>query len=314
MQFLRRTFLAALVVSASGLSANAQTLSLGTNPQGSLAYAAGSAVSKVGIEQGEMRMRVVPQGGPNVVLPLVNAGELEFSIANGAVASEAFDGRGSFKRANENVRVAAILFKLHSGFMVRADGDIKSVADLEGKRVVGGFLKQKTVATNAAAIMGLYGLSYEDVTEVPVPNGVRGVEDFEAGNVDATFFSLTSGRTKQAAAAVDGGIRILPVDIEKSNELSAAVPGAWIETLTPGPNLPGVEQDQGGFTTPFVVLTSANVPDDVVYKLVKALHGNKDALVASHGAFKDFDPATMHTDVRVPFHPGAEKFYAEMGM
>lgn len=295
---------------------NAQTYSVGSNPQGSLAYAVGSAVSKVAIENADMQMRVVPQGGPNVVIPLVNAGELDFSIANGAVSSEAFDGRGSFKSAQGDVRVAAVLFNLVSGFMVRAESNIMTVADLKGKRVASEFLKQKTVGKNASAVMGLYGLSYDDVIGVPVPNGVRGVEDFEAGNVDATYFSLTSGRTKQAAAAVDGGIRILPLEDTDSNDaaLGAAVPGAWISTLKPAKNLPGVEQEQGVFTTPFVVLTSTNISDEQVYALVKALHGNKEALVASAGAFKRFDPKNMATDIGVPFHDGALKFYSEMGM
>jgi len=311
-----KSVVAACAVSAAAFAAQAQTYAVGSNPQGSLAYAVGSAVSKAGIEHADLQMRVVPQGGPNVVIPLVNIGELDFSIANGAVASEAFDGRGSFSSAQGEVRVAAVLFDLVSGFMVRADSDIMTIADLKGKRIASEFLKQKTVHKNASAVMGLYGLSYDDVTGVPVPNGVRGVEDFETGNVDATFFSLTSGRTKQAAAAVDGGIRILPIDDTDANDaaLGAAVPGAWISTLKPAKSLPGIEMEQGVFTTPFVILTSTNVSDDVVYNLVKALHGNKDALVASAGAFKRFDPANMSTDIGVPFHAGAAKFYEEMGM
>lgn len=313
MGIFKNSLIAAGLIFAAA-AVTAQTLSVGSNPQGSLAYATGSAVSKVAIEKADLKMRVVPQGGPNVVIPLVNAGELDFSIANGAVSFEAFEGDGSFKSAQENVRVAAVLFLLRSGFMVRADSDIETVADLAGKRVASEFLKQKTVAKNAGAVMGLAGLSYADVEGVPVPNGLRGVEDFEAGKVDATFFSLTSGRTKQAAAAIDGGIRILPLSVEQSDELAAAVPGAWIAPLKPGPNLPGVEQEQGGFATPFVVLTSTNVSDEAVYALVKALHGNKDALVASLGAFAGFDPAKMNADIGVPFHDGAAKFYSEMGM
>ena len=305
-----------LLTAAIGSTAIAQTVSVGTNPQGSLAYATGAAVSKVAIEHGGLQMRVVPQGGPNVVVPLVNVGELEFSIANGVVASAAFDGRPSFKSPQGNIRVVAVLFDLLSGFMVRADSDIKALEDLKGKRLASEFLKQKTVAKNSEAVLATVGLSYDDVTGVPVPNGVRGVEDFETGNVDATFFSLTSGRTKQAAAAIEGGIRILPVAMtDKANAILArAVPGAWIGMIKPGKNLPGVGEEQGAFTTPFVILTSTNVPDNVVYDFVKALHGNKDALVASAGAFANFDPAKMNTDIGVPFHEGAAKFYTEMGM
>lgn len=314
MNFLKSGLLGAVLVAMFAGSAVAQTYSVGTNPQGSLAYAAGSAVSKVGVEQGGLQMRVVPQGGPNVVVPLVNAGELEFSITSGAVGAAAFKGQGSFKRANENIRLAAVLFPLPSGFMVRADSDIRSISDLAGKRIATGYLKQKILDTMAEAVLGLYGLGYQDVTQRPVPNGVRGVADFEAGNVDAAFFSLTAGRTRQAAAAIDGGIRFLPISVDLSDKMATAVPGTSITPLKPGPALPGIEKEQGAASTPLAVLTSTNVPDDVVYNFVKALCGNREELISSLGAFRAFDPTTMNADIGVPIHQGAEKFYAELGM
>ncbi len=315
MDHKKTSILSAVAATLIATAASAQTISVGTNPQGSLAYASGSAISKVAIEQADMRMRVVPQGGPNVVVPLVNAGELEFSIANGVVSAFAFTGGSNFRRPNEDIRVAAVLFSLYSGFMVKADSDIQSLEDLAGKRVASGFLKQAIVETNANGILNTVGLSYEDVKGVPVPNGVRGVEDFESGNVDATFFSLSSGRTKQADAAV-GGIRILPVEAseEANARLQEIAPGSWISVINPGPNFPGVSEPIGAYTTPFVLLTSTYVSDDVVYDLVKAIHENKEALVASAGAFNGFDPSAMNTDIGVPFHPGAEKFYSEAGM
>ncbi|WP_163272523.1 TAXI family TRAP transporter solute-binding subunit [Chelativorans alearense] len=302
---------AAITVGLSG-AASAQTISIGTNPQGSLAYATGAAVSKVAIEEGGIRMRVVPQGGPNVVVPLVNNGELEFSIANGVAAAFAYTGQGEFSSPNENIRMVAVLFDLYSGFIVPKDSDIHTLQDLQGKRVASDFLTQVAVQINAEATLNTVGMSYDDVQRVPVPDGVRGVEDLEAGNVDATFFSLSSGRTKQADAAL-GGIRILPV--EKSEEANAKIedisPGAWVAEVKPGPNFPGITEPQGAYTTPFVILAGADVPEEVVYNLVKALHANKKALVAANGAFNGFDPGAMHTDVGVPFHPGAEQFYTE---
>lgn len=81
-----RRLIAAWLVALNGVlisTAPAQTLSLGTNPQGSLAYATGSAISKVGIEKANLRIRVPPQGGPSNTVPLVNSGELDFSIVLG---------------------------------------------------------------------------------------------------------------------------------------------------------------------------------------------------------------------------------------
>lgn len=79
MGLLKSGLAGAAFAMIAGSAVVAQTYSVGSNPQGSLAYAAGSVVSKVGIDHANLQMRVVPQGGPNVVVPLVNAGELEFS-------------------------------------------------------------------------------------------------------------------------------------------------------------------------------------------------------------------------------------------
>src|SRR6056300_1610480 len=182
MSILNTLRCAAAVLAFTGI-AEAQTVSIGTNPQGSLAYATGAAVSKVAIEQADIRMRVVPQGGPNVVVPILNAGEMEFSIANGTVSANAYSGSGEFSRPNENVRVAAILFPLYGGFMVRADSDIQSIADLKGRKLAADYLKQQTLQYQSEALLNTVGLSYDDVEQVPVPNGVRGVEDFETGAV-----------------------------------------------------------------------------------------------------------------------------------
>ncbi len=240
---------------------------------------------------------------------------MEFSIANGTVSANAFAGKGEFSHANENIRVAAVLFSLYGGFMVRADSDIQSIADLKGRKLTADYPKQKTLQFQSEALLNTVGLSYDDVEQIPVPNGVRGVEDFETGAVDATFFSLNSGRTLEADAAV-GGIRILPVDTsdEAIATIQSVTPGAWVATIQPGPGFPGVSEPIGAYVSPFVVLTNSQVADDVVYNLVKALHDNKETLAASAGAFNGFDPAGMSADIGVPFHPGAQAFYDEMGM
>lgn len=311
----RKAICAAVIsVSLSGL-ANAQTVSIGTNPQGTLAYAIGSAVSKVAIENADIRMRVVPQGGPTVTLPLVNAGALDFSIANSVAAAFAPEGEEIFHSPNENLRVVARLVPLYSGFLVRKDSDIETLEDLEGKRVTSGYLKQKIVGINSRAVLNTVGLSNEDLELVPVPNGVRGVEDFETGNADAAFFSLSSGRTQQAEAAT-GGIRTLHVDdsaasIEKLNEIS---PGATVTIQGPDSNLTGVDEDQGVFTASFMLMTSASVSDDVVYELTKSLYENKEALAASASVFNNFDVDNMNNYENVEFHAGALRFYEEQGL
>jgi len=313
---LIRSIVVTLVLFVMPHVASAQTVSIGTNPQGSLAYATGAGVAKVAIEDGDVRMRVVPQGGPVVTLPLLNNGELDFTISNVAVSSFAHLGKEMFKgRKQDKIRLVAVLFPLQSAWYVRKDSDIKTLKDLKGKRVPSKFTKQKIVGLNAASVLATVGLSFKDLQGVPVPNGVRGVRDFMEGKTDAAFFSITSGITRQADASV-GGIRVLSManTPEALAALQSVVPAGTIGTVQPGKRYPGVMGPTHVYVAPFVVNASTKTPDETVYKVVKSLHDNKKKLISSHGMFNRFNPAKMHVDLGVPYHPGAMKYYKEHGM
>jgi TRAP-type uncharacterized transport system substrate-binding protein len=97
-------------------------LSIGTNPQGSVAYAVGATVANISSEKAGLQMRVVPQGGPPVTIPMVNKGRLDFSVAIGLVAVSAYHGNLIFKeRPQEKVRLLCYLFPLHQSFIVREE-------------------------------------------------------------------------------------------------------------------------------------------------------------------------------------------------
>ncbi len=296
--------------------AQSKTFSIGSNPQGSMAYSVAAAVSKVAVEKAGIQTRVVPQGGPVVTLPLVNNGELDFSISVSPVTAFANKGAAMFKgRVQSEVRVVAAVFVLRVGFFVRKDSGITSIKGLKGKRLASRFTKQKINAVFSRAILASVGLSPDDTRGVPVPNGVRGVDDFLAGKVDSTPFSLGSGKVSQANAAV-GGIRFLSVP--NTPEALAAMrkhaPGTLITTVKPAPNFAGVLEPTHFLTAPFLINASTRTPADVVYKIVKALFENKEMLVRSHKAFNGFAPDKMHPDLGLPYHAGALRFYKEKGI
>ena len=314
MRFLAAATIAATALAAAG--ASAQTVSIGTNPQGSLAYATGAGVAKVAIENAGVKMRVVPQGGPVVTLPLLNDGELDFTISVSVVTAFAKSGGAMFKgRKQENVRIVASLFPLVVGWYVRDDSPIKTIADLKGKRVPSRYTKQKIAGLFARALLATGGVTEKDVTGVPVPNGVRGVQDFMEGKVDAANFSLSSGKTRQAHAAV-GGIRVLSAEMNDRTQaiLRMIAPGAVLGTIQPSPVYPGVKGPTNVLIAPFIVNASTKTPAETVYKVVKALHANKKKLVTAHKSFGGFDPAKINRDLGLPYHPGAQKFFKEAGL
>ncbi|MDE0811841.1 MAG: C4-dicarboxylate ABC transporter substrate-binding protein, partial [Alphaproteobacteria bacterium] len=68
------------------------------------------------------------------------------------------------------------------------------------------------------------------------------------------------------------------------------------------------------FAAPFLLMAAAKTSDESVYQVVKAMFENKKKLVTTHKAFKGMKPKAMHTDVGVPYHPAALKFFKEQGM
>lgn len=313
---VRTTILTAGAIVFAVAGANAQTVSIGSNPQGSLAYAVGAGVAKVAIEDAGLKMRVVPQGGPVVTLPLLNKGRLDFTVSVSVVTAFAGTGGAMFKgKKQENVRQVASLFPLIIGWYVKKDSPIKTIADLRGKTLPSKYTKQKIAGLFGHAMLATGGVSSKDYKGFPVPNGVRGVEAFMAGKVDAVNFSLSSGKTRQAHAAV-GGIRVLSADMNAKTQAIVAriAPGAVLATIKPAKRFPGITEPVNTLIAPFIINASTTTDNKTVYKLVKAIHGGKKKLVKSHKAFGGYDPKHINRDVGLKYHPGAIKYFKEAGL
>lgn len=308
--------IAALALSIVAPGASAQTVAIGSNPQGSAAYATAAAIAALVSRNSDYNMRVIPQGGPDVTIPLVNTGELEFSVSNSIPVYFAQRGAAMFKdRPQESVRMVAALYNLNVAFFVRSDSDIQSLEDLRGRRVTTEFTGQRVLHTMQSAILATVGMTVADLDGVPVPSGVRGVEEFISGGVDAGIFSVGSGQMQQADASV-GGVRWLPVPTtdEAQAALVALAPGSYIEEIQPSESRVGITAPTGVFAGPFLLVAGEGTPDDLVYEVTRLIHENAEALSAADAQFLTFDPANMARDLDIEMHAGAIRYYTEIGL
>ncbi len=306
---------AVLALFALASAPQAQTLSIGTNPQGSVAYASGAAIADVVGDALDKSFTVVPQGGPTAIIPAMSAGEFDFAFANIVAAVTAQEGRGPFKgRKYDSIRIAAVVYPLEMGVYVRKDAKIDTFEQLRGKRVASAFKSQANVAAFMTASLAAAGLSYDDVTPVPVQNGVQAVNELVDGGLDATTFSVSAGVIQQADAVVGIKVLSLPNDEAAQAALNKYTPGASIENVPAG-SFPGIAEPTNIIRVPFVVLTDSRTDDDTVYEVVKAIAENREKLAASAGDFKALDPKLMgQSALPIPYHPGAIKYYQEQGI
>ena len=249
-------------------------------------------------------------------MPGVAANEIEFGLANELEAHYAVTGTVIYKdKPQKDLRIVAILTPLYSQFFVRKDSDIKSIADLKGKRVPSDYVSQKVLDVLSQGSLANAGLSYADVQKVPVPNVVGGADEFAKGKADVFMFALGSGKVSETDAQV-GGVRVLPVDPspEAMARMKKFIPVAYATKLEPGKGHLGIVGPTWVYAYDYLVLTNDKVADDVAYKLAKIMHDNRAALAAGFAGLSGFDPARMAKDTGVvQFHPGAIKYYKEIG-
>jgi TRAP transporter TAXI family solute receptor len=313
-----KTIFAASIMAAAVMiaaPASAQMYAFGSGKQGSFTYSASAAIAKVAADNG-MKLRLKPFGGQSAFVPGINAGEVQFGIANELETHYAVTGQAIYKgKPQKNLRVLAVLTPLYSEMFVRKDSSIKTTADLKGKRVATGYASQKVLNVLTQGVLANGGLTLADVQHVPVANVVGGASEFEQGKADAFMFAVGSGKVAEVDAKV-GGVRVLPIDHSPKamERMRKFIPVAYAGKLNSGKGRAGVAAPTWVYVIDFLVLVNKDVPDAEVYKLAKIMHDNKAELAAGFGPLNGFDPNRMAKEIgQVQFHPGAIKFYKEIG-
>lgn len=311
---LKRFLIAAAVLPLLTAPAAAQTLSLITTPAPSFSNSAASALAKVITDSSPFRATVQAQATTG--FDEVNDGIADFGFSNAfdlmfvTTGAETYEGEDP----RSNLRAVAALTPYRVAMHVQKDSEVQSITDLKGMRISSEFNAQDTIARIIAAHLANAGLTYDDVQGVPTPNIVRSAEDFTAGRTDALFFALGSGALKQAAATV-GGLRVLPIDAspEAISRMQEVLPHSYPITVNPSPAVDGISEPTTLIAFDMVMNTNKDTPEDTVYQVLKAIHDNKQALAETFPPFNFYNPDFMAKDIGVEYHPGAIKFYEEIG-
>jgi len=306
----------ALAAALAGGPAHAQNVGIAASNPGSLYHSTGTAVAKLANDVAQMKATVYPFASATIYLPAVNAGEYAFGISNVEELRVAVLGAEQFKgRPYGELRAAAILYPLRVTYFVRKDSPIRSIADLKGKRVTDGFSSQKTVPPLLDALLATGGLTRADTQPVNVPNVVGGASAFISGKADAFFFALGAAKVAEADASV-GGIRALDVPNTPENlaKVQKFFPPAYLRPEKPSPRNVGVLEPIHAIAYDGVLVASTKTPDEIVYRMVKSMHGHKKVMASVFGAMNLFDPGRMAKPLgEIQWHPGAVRFYTEQG-
>ncbi len=245
-------------------------------------------------------------------LNLLQAGRGEVAFTLGDALSDAWkgDAEAGFKAPLKKLRGLAAMYPNYIHLVASADSGIKSLADLKGKRVAVGAPKSGT-ELNARAIFKAAGLSYQDFAKTEYLPFGETVELMKNRQLDATLISAGLGVAAVRDLATAVRIVIVPI----TPELIARIGDAAYQPATiPAKTYEGQSEAAATVAIPNFLATHEGVPAEVVYAMTKAMFENLDQMVAAHAAAKAISRENAFKGMPLPLHPGAEKYYREVGV
>ena len=197
--------------------------------------------------------------------------------------------------------------------IVTCDPDIKSVADLEGKTVSIG-ASGSGVYYNAVDVLSAYGLDVEKDINPTYQSFGDSAESLQDGKIDAAFVvagAPTTAITELATSGMD--FSLVSLDQEHVDALHEKYPFLVQENLPAG-TYEGVDTETICVAVEAALVASTDMSEDAVYELTKTMFENLEELGTSHAKFQLVSAEKAAENGSVPMHPGAEKYYKEIGL
>jgi TRAP transporter TAXI family solute receptor len=306
---------AAAIVLISGQAVSAQTVVLGGNPQGSLLYSMSNAIGATVTKHSKLKVDVLPQGA-TVFYPMMASKEVDFGMVNPMDALSAVKGKPPYDKVTHGKGFPLETLMLGSPIrlsLVTTKGSgIKSVKDLKGKRVVANYGAFASAGLTALSVLANAGLSEKDVDVVTVSSYPEGVRAVMEGRADAATASIGSGIVRELDAAK--GAVILPVDPSDAAMARARDVGAAFVKILVKKGPPGILQDTWALSYQIPIVVRSDLDDAKAYEFVKTLWKHYGELKGIFRPLATWTPDRFaSTQALIPYHPGAIKFYKEVG-
>ncbi|WP_137392313.1 TAXI family TRAP transporter solute-binding subunit [Rhodoligotrophos defluvii] len=281
-------------------------------PIGGLIANAISATSGHGVEG--LVATAVSSNGSVANINAIQAGSMESGFSQSDVAYWAYTGTGLYegKPKVEDLRLIATLYPETVHIVARKDANIKSVADLKGKRVSIDEPGSGTIV-DARIVLAAYGLSEKDIQPEYLKPGPAG-DRLRDNALDAYFFvgGYPTGAISELASS--HGITLVPIDGEGREKLLNEY-SFFNKDTVPADTYAGVGETET-ISVAAQWVTSAKQPEELIYNITKALWSDetRKELDAGHAKGKMITLENATTSLGIPLHPGAERFYKEAGV
>ncbi len=242
---------------------------------------------------------------------LLRDGKNEVIMVQNDICYYAVNGLEMFKdKAFADIRGLLTLYNETCQVITLADKGITKISDLKGKRVAVGAAGSGAEA-NARQILEAAGLTYKDLTAQYL-SFAEAANNLKDGNIDAAF--VTAGHPTAAVQDIAASRKIVLVNI--SPEIIAAITKKYpyyTPSTIPAGTYTGVDVPVSTVTVKAMLAVKANLDANLAYQMVKTLYANTERLKAAHKVGSQITVDTGKAGMPLTLHPGAEKYFKEMG-
>jgi hypothetical protein len=298
---------------------DSQFITIGTGGVTGVYYPTGGAICRLvnaGRQEHGIRCSVESTGGSVYNVNTIRQGELDFGVVQSDVQYNALNGEGDEFKDQGPFEALRAVFAVHPEpftVVARADSGIESFDDLKGKRVNVGNPGSGQRAT-MEVLMDAKGWTMDDFALASELKSAEQSQALADNKVDAIVFTVghPNGSIQEATTTTDA--KLVAVSDAEVDALVEANP-YYSKATIPGGMYRGNDEDVETFGVRATFVSSADVPEEVVYAVTKAVFENFEDFQKLHPAFATLEKEELTSAaLSAPLHPGAEKYFQEAGL
>jgi TRAP transporter TAXI family solute receptor len=275
-------------------------------------YPLGVALSKIygdNIEGARTQVQATKASVENLNLLQAGRGEIGFSLGDSVQMAWEGNQEAGFPGKLDKLRAIAAIYPNYIQIVASQESGVKTLADLKGKSLSVGAPKSGT-ELNARAILKAAGMSYDDLGKTEYLPFAESVELMKNRQIDATLQSAGVGVASIRDLSTSVKINVVSVPKETVEKIGAP----YLPVEIPAGTYEGQTEAVPTAAVGNFLITHDGVSDETAYQMTKLLFENLPALSAAHAAAKAIDVKKAIEGMPVPLHPGAERYYKEVGV
>lgn len=302
-----------IAFSTTTASAAMKRMNFGTGGTTGIYYTLGGVIAQKLTEKGVMEITVQSTGASNENLRLVEQNEVPLAFTQNDLAYAAFNGLAPYKSKYGNIMAIAATHSELIHAVAREGSGVNRIEDFKGRKISVGARGSGNEA-NCRQIFPFFGLdpSYKDINAIFLPYG-ESVDQFKDRMIDGFLFTFPFPHPIMMDITTTHKVVYLPIEGRQADDIIAKFP-YFFKAEIPANTYKDQEKPVPTIGVKAMLITNKDASVDDVYAVTKGLFENLDDIRKGHSKAAEISLDTALEAVTIPLHPGAEKYYREMGL